>query len=706
MKRTLSYFSTFSKTTPLDATLAQIHKSITSDPSLRNHTDRFRRLAEAGDKEAAAKEKRACPAFTPAVRCEGGRQRKHIASYTGLSLYDFDHIPAGRVEEAFALICSDPHTLLAYRTISRHGIRVIYGFDGIPVADADPSSPRTLHAYQEGYRQGNEHYARLTGLEYDSACKNPERISGLAFDPDAFFNPGAAPLAAKLPEKPSEKSGRKPGRPRTAGKFTAMPAEAAETVEQLLEKEHVTYETGHHNEYIMRTGYLFNLYGVPEAEALRWAAGKFADYGPGNAEGIFRSCYRKTEEHGTYALPDRKGKRPKGSYYASVEEIEAFLSGEALFRANTVTKHCEVKWPGEQEFRELTDRDGNTLWSRINKTGKRTTTGDIYNVLNSEFTPAYDPFLKYFGSLPPWDGKTDHIGRLAATVHVKGKDGDKRFADYFRKWFTGILPALFEDNIVNHEILVLVGPQGIYKTTWLNRLLPPELRSYFYTKTNSARFNKDDLFTLSEHALVCFEEIDNMSPAELNQLKAMTTLLHIHERAAYGRNKERHRHIASFCGTGNNIQFLSDPTGNRRWLPFEVESIDSPNETAIDYEGLYAQAWALWKSGFHYWFNRKDILELSKQNEYFEVPNLEEEQILRFFRKPAGGENGIFVTTAYILERISSTLRQPMSAIKVGICMKKAGFRKIRYNKQTGYIVMENQWEDMERERKSGALGI
>lgn len=108
---------------------------------------------------------------------------------------------------------------------------------------------------------------------------------------------------------------------------------------------------------------------------------------------------------------------------------------------------------------------------------------------------------------------------------------------------------------MNHEILVLIGEQGLYKTTWFNFLLPPELRCYFYTKTNSDRLNKDDLFSLTEFALICFEELDGMRPAELNQLKAMVTMPYVNERAAYGRNKERHPHIASFCGTGNNVQF-------------------------------------------------------------------------------------------------------------------------------------------------------
>ena len=102
----------------------------------------------------------------------------------------------------------------------------------------------------------------------------------------------------------------------------------------------------------------------------------------------------------------------------------------------------------------------------------------------------------------------------------------------------------------------------------------------------------------------------------------------------------------------------------------------------------------------------EEIQELNRHNEHFEVPNLEGEQILRYFRKPAEGENGVLVTTAYILERISGILRQPMSAVKVGIIMKKSGFKKAKHNNLTGYIVVENNWEDMDRDRKSGALGI
>ena len=88
---------------------------------------------------------------------------------------------------------------------------------------------------------------------------------------------------------------------------------------------------------------------------------------------------------------------------------------------------------------------------------------DIYNVIHSEFVPLFNPFQSYFDHLPSWDGVSDPIGDLADTVHVKSDQAE--FRDYFRKWFVGILPALLDDTVVNHEILVLIGEQGLYKTT-------------------------------------------------------------------------------------------------------------------------------------------------------------------------------------------------------------------------------------------------
>ncbi|MBQ6985044.1 MAG: hypothetical protein IJQ20_09010, partial [Paludibacteraceae bacterium] len=81
----------------------------------------------------------------------------------------------------------------------------------------------------------------------------------------------------------------------------------------------------------------------------------------------------------------------------------------------------------------------------------------------------------------------------------------------------------------------------------------------------------------------------------------------VSERAAYGYTKERRIRLASFCASGNKQEFLTDLTGNRRWLPFHTTSIQNPFYITLPYEQIYAQAKFLIDNGFQYWFDLDDI---------------------------------------------------------------------------------------------------
>lgn len=244
-----------------------------------------------------------------------------------------------------------------------------------------------------------------------------------------------------------------------------------------------------------------------------------------------------------------------------------------------------------------------------------------------------------------------------------------------------------DDEVVNHEILVLIGEQGSYKTTWFQHLLPPELRQYFYTKSNSSHMTRDDLLTLTQYGLICCEELDTMRPQELNQLKAAVTMKTVDERAAYARYHEHRPHIASFCGTGNNVQFLNDPTGNRRWLPFEVDCILDPRDNEPLWDQVYAEAYHLYRDGFRYWFYRGELAELSKHNEAFEAPRQEQELIKQIFRVPGPGETGEFITRTGILQAIGWNPALRLNINNIAPAMKELGFPRKRTNSERGYLV-------------------
>ena len=399
--------------------------------------------------------------------------------------------------------------------------------------------------------------------------------------------------------------------------------------------------------------------------------------------------------------------------YATVDDIQQFLSERVMLRFNVVTRRVEVHWltdfgdapPQLDDWTMLTDRVVNSLWVEMSQQ-KPVRVQDIFRVIESDYVAEYNPFAFYLERLPPWNGDLDHILGLSMSVMVKGgTDEQFLFAEYLKKWLVGMVAAWVNPQVVNNVILVLIGPQGAYKTTWFNYLLPPELRRYFYTKTNASRMTKDDLLVLAQYGLVCCEELDTMRPAELNQLKAAVTMLSVDERAAYARYHEHRPHIASFCGTGNSLQFLSDPTGNRRWLPFEVESIEPPHDNPLDYRNIYSQAYSLYRKGFRYWFTQPEIERLARHNQQFETPRLEVELISQYFRRPQGIEPGEFISVAMAMQIVGANITQKLSCVMIGRAFRELGFQSRKSGSIRGYVVVRRSAEEMRSMRYQMAQG-
>jgi predicted P-loop ATPase len=266
-----------------------------------------------------------------------------------------------------------------------------------------------------------------------------------------------------------------------------------------------------------------------------------------------------------------------------------------------------------------------------------------------------------------------------------------------------MVAAWLDPEVVNHVVLVFIGEQGVYKSTWFNHLPPPALKRYYTIKFDSTNLNKDDLLLLSENIMVCLEEIDTMSDRVANFFKATITATSTNIRAAYGRYAEQRVHVASYCGTGNNPQFLNEAV-SRRWLPFIVKQIVSPLEQPFNHAGIFAQALALYRSGFRYWFNTEEIKVLNRHNRNFQAPCLEEELIAVCFRKPGPSECGQFFPTSLVLKYIADNIGSKLSAIKVGRAMKDLGYELKKRKGMRGWICIPLNSEEMVAERKRIAM--
>ena len=310
---------------------------------------------------------------------------------------------------------------------------------------------------------------------------------------------------------------------------------------------------------------------------------------------------------------------------------------------------------------------------------------DVMTVLKSDLVPKVHPLRDYVESLKPYTpDQPDWIDMVARQVKVKpsGEEtkGEELWRECFKRWFVAMVTSWMKDEVVNHTCLILVGRQGCYKSSFLESLIPPHLRSYSCKMPISSQLSKDERLRIAEFGMINLDELDCLSAREMSMLKSLMTATDVNERAAYAYTKERRMRLASFCGSTNNREFLSDLSGSRRWLPFEVESIQNPFQTTLPYDLMYAQAKYLAESGtFTYWFDSDEIAILEQHNEEFRSRAGEEELLPILFDVPAEGK-GEFMTTAQISERLVTYggIKKPMAMSQLGKVLGKAGYTSVR----------------------------
>ena len=64
------------------------------------------------------------------------------------------------------------------------------------------------------------------------------------------------------------------------------------------------------------------------------------------------------------------------------------------------------------------------------------------------------------------------IGEMADQVTLTDETKHELWRRCFCKWFIAMVASWLRDEAVNQQVLVLIGKQGIYKTTWLEHLAP------------------------------------------------------------------------------------------------------------------------------------------------------------------------------------------------------------------------------------------
>ena len=315
---------------------------------------------------------------------------------------------------------------------------------------------------------------------------------------------------------------------------------------------------------------------------------------------------------------------------------------------------------------------------------------EISEYVASEEIPEFNPVQQFLNNLPEWDGQ-NHVAKLFA--RIPGITSEQ--LNYLIIWLRSAVAHWRQMDMLhgNECVPTFIGAQGCGKTTFVRRLLPPELREYYLDHLNlSNKFDKE--MALTNDLLVNLDELEAISNSQQASLKQTLSVSKVNGRPIFGRVQQDRPRFASFVATTNNRHPLKDATGSRRYICIQIPDgklIDNTGE--IDYQQLYAQVlYELQEQKAPYWFNNDEVARIQHLNqEYMEKKDLAE-MFTACFRQPAEGE--VIKTMncdeiISIMQRDYPTLQKTIgNKMKLGKAISALGFKHKEHSHITYYEVV------------------
>lgn len=179
---------------------------------------------------------------------------------------------------------------------------------------------------------------------------------------------------------------------------------------------------------------------------------------------------------------------------------------------------------------------------------------------------------EFLVELPEWDQR-DRISEMAYFVKLKREAGvsESAFSEMLKEWMGVMFQRLF-DPMVQNKIMILQGGQGVGKDTWISMLT--DGLGQFAVPFTLTHEDKDMYLKLHRGLVMKISEFDRTAKAEVATLKDIITAPSTDIRAPYDRDAKIRRSRCSFISSANIENILRDYTGNRRFMIFEIESIE------------------------------------------------------------------------------------------------------------------------------------
>ena len=374
-----------------------------------------------------------------------------------------------------------------------------------------------------------------------------------------------------------------------------------------------------------------------------------------------------------------------------IEEVTAgktrpATSAEILGLINAVTENKPIKLNDLTEFIEVgTDRVDDTMIATINVDVRdlslerhlRFSREDTFEVLLKEAGKhRHNPIKEWADSLPRWDGK-DHVAQLA--TYIKEKNG------MFRRWFEVWGAQMFRKiyTAMHGSCLVLLSNQELGKGFFCKWLASEMGKQYYLDQL----IDVDDKDCRKRLASIGVWEISELSASlkknDAAALKYFISLEEVQLRLPYAHYDIVKPSIASFIATANpEGPLFVDPSGNRRFLLCELESINWTYTEHVDRTQLFAQLKSAYVAG-------RDVL------------SVEEKEI----RTEHNATQTVVCSVEVLLQSMYKVVANPSAKISLSnilVALSSKGIHPTRATQMAIALAMEKMGSKCVREMCSG----
>jgi hypothetical protein len=667
-------------------------------------------LALVTDKEQREALKKRLPAFTLSGHFTYRELNKLIA-HSGFICFDFDGLNADTLAKK-AELEADPYTYAVGLSASGKGLFCLIKIDGGRHLDAW----QALDAY----------YLSKYGLIADPKAKDIPRLRFASYDPSLFINEKSAQFKSYLPKKQAALVTRQAAP-------VIYTASDVDTVINEVVSRGINLTNDDYERYYKIAFALIAEFGPAARERFHLLCQTSAKYDVDKCDKQFNYCLRSPRQAGGTAvgvgslffyakeygiattsketqriarvasqtrkaggnagtalssvadLPGLSGKSddfekiiaqvfeaPEGVSIGDEGEllgqIELFLTTNYRLKRNEITKTIEHRGV------ELSTADYNSIYIAAKKAvSDKVTQLDLFALINSDFVETYNPLQQFFENNRNLEGAEGNIAALAACIKTDTGQLNTAAPDLLRKWLVGLVATVYGYH--SPLLLALCGGINTGKTEFFRRLLPRELAAYYAESKLDA--GKDDELLMTQKLIIMDDELGGKSKRDNTRLKELTSKQTFSLREPYGKKNSDFQRLAMLCGTSNEKDLLTDPSGNRRIIPINVLSINHAAYNAIDKRALLIEAYNQYISGFEYNLDRDDVKRLNTGTTEFEAAVNERELLEKYFKVPEAGDMGIaMMSTTDIQVYLQNCTGLRLSLKALGSQLQSLGYLK------------------------------